>query len=78
MTHRASEMRVLKIRGRTTNLLLLAQGRSKGLLLCKGFKDRVVAIKAKAKVNHPRVEKTSRLLASQGRGHVSIATSLDT
>ena len=37
-----------------------------------------MAIKAKAKVNHPRVEKTSGLLASQGRGHVSIATSLDT
>ena len=40
--------------------------------------DRVDAIKAKARVNHTRVGKTSRLLASQGKRHVSIATSLDT
>ena len=33
--------------------------------------------KAKAKVNHPGVEDTSELLASQGRECVSIATSLD-
>ena len=43
MTHRASRMQVLKIRGRRANLLLLAQGRSKGLLLRKGFKDRARA-----------------------------------
>ena len=54
MTHGASEMRVLKIRGRRDNLLLLSQGRSKGLLLLKGFKDRAMAIKAKARVNYPK------------------------
>ena len=59
--HRAFGMRVLKIRGRRANLLLLTQGRSKGLLLRKGFKDRAEAIKAKARVNHPRVGETSRL-----------------
>ena len=73
MTHRASGMRVLKIRERRANLLLLAQGRSRGLLLHKGFKDR-----AKARVNHPKMGDTLGLLASQGRGHVSIATNLDT
>ena len=37
-----------------------------------------MAIRVKAKVNHPRVEDTSGLLASQGRKRVSIVTSLDT
>ena len=69
---------VLKIRGMRANLILLAQGRSRGLLLRKGFRERVVAIRAKVKVNHPRVGETSRLLANQGRGHVSIATNIDT
>ena len=59
------------------NLLLLAQGRSRGLLLRKGFREKVTAIRAKARVNRPRVGETSGLLTSQGRGHVSIATSLD-
>ena len=44
----------------------------------KGFRDKVAANRAKARVNHPRVGETLRILASQGRGHVSIATSLDT
>ena len=74
-THRASRMRVLKIRGMRANLLFLAQGRSRGLLLRKGFKDRAAAIKAKARVNHPKMGDTSRLLASQDRGHASISTS---
>ena len=43
-----------------------------------GFKDRATAIRAKAKVNHPKMGGISGLLASQGRGHVSFATSLDT
>ena len=43
----------------------------------KGFKDRAVATKAKPRVNHPKMGGNSRLLASQSRGHVSIATSLD-
>ena len=71
-------MRVLKIRGRRANLLLLAQGISGGLLLRKGFRDRAAAIRAKARVNHPKMGDTSRLLANQGRGHFSIATNLDT
>ena len=71
-------MRVLKIRGRRANLLLLAQGISGGLLLRKGFRDRAAAIRAKARVNHPKMGDTSRLLASQSRGHFSIATNLDT
>ena len=40
-------MRVLKIRKRRANLLLLAQGRSRGLLLRKDFKDWAAAIRAK-------------------------------
>ena len=42
--------------------------------------DRAATIKAKAKVkvNHPMVGETSGLLAIQGKGHVSITTSLDT
>ena len=71
-------MRVLKISRRRANLLLLAWGRSRGLLLHKDFRDRVTAIRAKARVNHPRVGETSGFLTSQGRGHVSIATNLDT
>ena len=67
---------MLKIRGRRANLLLLAQGRSRGLLLCMGFRDRAAVIRAKARVNHPKMGDTSRILASQGRGHVSISTSL--
>ena len=37
-----------------------------------------MTIKAKAKVNHTKMGDTSRLLAIQGKGHVSIATSLNT
>ena len=65
------------IRGRRSNLLL-APGRNRRLLLCTDLKDMVVATRAKAKVNHLGVEDTSWLLASQGREHVSIVTSLDT
>ena len=57
--HGASEMRVLKIRKMRANLFLLARGKSRGLLLHKDFRDRVAAIRAKAKVNHPRVGATS-------------------
>ena len=71
-------MRALKIRGRRTNLLLLARARSKGHLLRVGFRDRAAATKAKAKISQPKMGDTLGLLASQGRGHVSIATSLDT
>ena len=51
----------------------------------RGFRDRVATTKArakarakaKAKINHSKMGDTSGLLASQDRGHVSIATSLD-
>ena len=78
MTHKTSRMQVLKIRGGRSNLLFLAQERNRGVLLCKGFKDSSVAIRAKATVDHPKVGDISGRLASQCRGHVSIATSLDT
>ena len=54
----------LKIRGRRANLFFLAQGRSRGLLLRKGFRDRATTIRAKARVNHPKMEDTSGLLAN--------------
>ena len=78
MTHETSGMRVLKIRGKRANFLLLAQERNKGVLLCKGFKDRVTAIRAKVKVDHLKVGDISGCLASQCREHVSIGTNLDT
>ena len=67
--HETSEMRVLRIRGRRANLLLLAQGKSRGLLLRSDFKGKVAAIRAKAKVSHLRVGNTLGLQARQGRGH---------
>ena len=78
MMHKAFRMRVLKIRGRRANLLLLAQERSRRLLLREGFKGRAMTIRAKAKISHPKRKDTSGILASQGRGHVSITTSLET
>ena len=57
---------MLVIRGRRANLLL-APERSRRLLLRTDLKDRVVATKAKAKVNHLRVGGTLVLLASRGR-----------
>ena len=71
-------MRVLKIRRMRANLLLLAQGRSRSLLLRKGLLYKAVVIRARARVNHPMMGDTSGLLVGQGRGLVSIATSLDT
>ena len=67
--HGASEMRVLVMRERRVNSLLLAQEKSRRLLLYEGFKDKVVATKDKAKISHPKMGDTSRLPASQGRGH---------
>ena len=64
MTHRVFEMRVLEIRERRVNYLLLAWERNKGLLLRKGFKDRAAAIKAKVRISHPKMGDTLRLLAS--------------
>ena len=78
MTHGISGMRLSKIRGRRVNLLLLARGKSKRLLLRKDFKDEIVATKAKARADHHQVADLSGLTTSQGRGHVSIAISPDT
>ena len=64
---------MLVIKGRRVKSFLLARERSSGLLLREGFRDR-----AKAKISHPKMEDTSGLLASQGKGHVSISTRLDT
>ena len=47
MMHGASEIRVLVIRGRTVNLLVVRE-RSKRLLFQEDFKERGVAIRAKA------------------------------
>ena len=71
-------MRVLVIRGMRVNFLLLARERSRGLLLRGGFRDKAAATRAKAKISHPKMGETSGLLANQGRGHVSIATILNT
>ena len=71
-------MRVLMTRGRRVNSFLLAQERSRGLLLREGFKDKVAATKAKARISHPKMGDTSGLLASQGREYVSSTTSPDT
>ena len=48
MTQRASRMQVLVGRGRRANLLL-AWGRSRGLLLHSSFRGRATAIRAKAR-----------------------------
>ena len=78
MTHRASRMRVLVIRGRRVNSIPLARERSRGLLLREGFKGKVASTKAKARISHSMMEGTLGLLANQGRECVSSATSLDT
>ena len=71
-------MRVLVIRGRRTNRLLLAQEKSKGLLLHEGFRDMAAATRAKARISHSKMGGTSGILDSQGRECVSNATSLGT
>ena len=56
--HRTSRMQMLlKLRGGRVNLLPLARERSKGILFREGFRDRAMAIRAKARYG---------LLASQG------------
>ena len=49
-----------------------SSGKNRGLLLCEGFGDRVVATRAKARISHPKMGDTSRLLASQGREFVPV------
>ena len=48
-------MWVLVIRGRRVNSFLLARKRNRGLLLCGGFKDKASAIRAKARISHPKI-----------------------
>ena len=57
-------MQALKIKGRRAYLLFLDKGRSRGHLLRMGFRDMVVAIRANARVNHPKMGDTLGLLAS--------------
>ena len=66
------------LRGRRVNSLLLAKEINRGFLLLEGFRDKAVAIRTKARIIHPKMGDTLGLLASQGREHVSCATSLDT
>ena len=72
MTHETSGMRLLKIREGRANIFLLAQERNRGVILCKGFRDRVGTIRAKARVDYLKVEDISGRLANQCRGHVSL------
>ena len=78
MTQGTFGMWELKIREWRSNLLLLAQERNKEVLLHRGFRDRVAAIRAKVRGDHPKVGDISRFRANQCKEHVSIATSLDT
>ena len=68
MMHGASEKRVLVTRGRRVSLLLVRE-RIRRLLIHEGFRDRVAANRAKAKLG---------LLASLDRLHVTIVISPDT
>ena len=52
--------------------------KSRRLLFRTDLGDRAMAIRVKAKVNHPGVGETSGILANQCREFVSIVTSLDT
>ena len=52
-------------------------GKKIRLLLRKGFKDMATIIRAKAKVVYLQVVDIIGFTASQGRGHVTIATNLD-
>ena len=75
MTYEASKIWVLVLRGRKIHLLP-TQERSRRLLFRMEFRDKVVATRAKAKVNYPEMGNTSGLLPSRGRGRASIVTSL--
>ena len=63
--------------GRRTSFLL-AQERSGGLLFHEDLQDKAVAIKAKAKINQPKMTCILGLLANQGKECGSSATNLDT
>ena len=78
MTHEASRIRVLVVREMRVSSLLLAEERSRGLMLSEGFRDMAAATRAKARISHPKIGGTLGLLASQGRECVSSATNLGT
>ena len=72
MMHRAFGTQVLVVRGRGTNLFLLALERSIGLLLRSGFRDKATTIRAKARIDPGHL----RQIAGRGRdprvmGHLS-------
>ena len=69
---------MLEITERRANIFPRARERRRGLILREDFKDKVTATRAKARISHPKMGDTLGLLAKQCRGHVSIATSLDT
>ena len=69
---------MLVIRGRRANSLILAREKSKGLMLHEGFRNKAAATRPKARISHPKMGGTSRLLASQGKGCVFSAIHLDT
>ena len=64
MTHEVSGMRVLVIRGKRVNSLLLDQERNRELLLHEGFKGRATVTKDKVRISHPKMGDTLGLLAS--------------
>ena len=61
-----------------SQLFYLARERRRGLLLREGFRDRFVTTRAKARISHPKMGDSSRLLARHSRERVSSATILDT
>ena len=73
-------MRVLVIRGRRISLLLLAQEKSIGLLLCEGFRDWAATPRAKVRISHPKMRGTSWLLASLAKSEfpMPLAWTLET
>ena len=73
MTHGASGMWVLVLRGRRVDPLPLAWERSREILIHEGFRDRT-----EATISNPKMGDTLGLLASKGKECVSNATSLDT
>ena len=78
MTHGASGIRALVLRGGRVNSLPLAREKSRELLLCEGFRDRSATTRAKGRINNHKIGGPSELLAIQGRECVSSVTSLDT
>ena len=66
--HGASETRVLVTKGRKASLLLVRERRIR-LLVHEGFKDRVAAIRAKARLGSKPVRTNDMLPLSSTRTH---------